>query len=166
MPFGSVASSVNVERTQPALVASDRSCATYTHISLPYTHIFIDTYNTAGNSGFRTREAPDGADFHVGKYPTGHKTQILQFHQRDSPDLESLLGGNRWTHYRSFTTQLNRHRSIPTETLHRTRRAGDRGACGREPSRRARGRAWRAAGVCQRLWHIFCVGRRPQSRHT
>ena len=67
----------------------------------------------------RTREAPapDGADFHVGKYPTGHKTQILQFHQRDSPDLESLLGGNRWTHYRSFTTQPNRHRSIPTETL-------------------------------------------------
>ena len=64
-----------------------------------------------------TREAPDGADFHVGKYPTGHKTQILQFHQRDSTDLESLLGGNRWIHYRPFTTQLGRHRSIPTETL-------------------------------------------------
>ena len=57
---------------------------------------------------------PDGAGFHVGKYPTGHKTQILQFHLRDSLDLESLLGGNRWTHYRSFTTQPNRHRSIPT----------------------------------------------------
>ena len=100
-----------------SLQATTRALHTYTHISLPYKHIFIDTYNTAGNSGFRTREAPDGADFHVGKYPTGHKTRILQIHQRDSPDFESLLWGNRWTHYRSFTTQPSRHRSIPTETL-------------------------------------------------
>ena len=28
----------------------------------------------------------------MGKYPTGHKTQTLRFHQRDSPDFESLLG--------------------------------------------------------------------------
>ena len=112
-----------------SLQATTRALHTHTF------HCHTNTYSSTRtilrrNSCFHTRETPNGAYFHVGKYPTGHKTRILQIHQRDSPDFESLLWGNRWTHYRSFTTQLNRHRSIPTETLHthRTR------PCARAPT--------------------------------
>ena len=70
---------------------------TYTHIPLPYTHkssgrtmmrgIQVSTQGNTRPRGLLSTS--------VGKYPTGHKTQIIQIHQRDSPDLESLLRGNR-----------------------------------------------------------------------
>ena len=74
-----------------SLQATTRALHTHT------LHCHTNTYSSTrsilrGNSGFHTRETPNGAYFHVGKYPTGHKTQILRFHQRDSPDFESLLG--------------------------------------------------------------------------
>ena len=74
-----------------SLQATTRALHTHTF------HCHTNTYSSTRtilrrNSCFHTRETPNGAYFHVGKYPTGHKTQILRFHQRDSPDFESLLG--------------------------------------------------------------------------
>ena len=74
-----------------SLQATTRALHTHTF------HCHTNTYSSTRtilrrNSCFHTRETPNGAYFHVGKYPTGHKTQILRFHQRDSPDCESLLG--------------------------------------------------------------------------
>ena len=44
-----------------------------------YTHISSREHTMMrGIQKFLRREAPDGADFHVGKYPTGHKCQFTR----------------------------------------------------------------------------------------